>query len=71
LPIAYSTYYEHKVRQADPGRLPPRLRRRRLKRVSFSGNIPRKYREPPALFSKEFFQPVEDNISRMIQTIAA
>jgi transposase InsO family protein len=25
LPIAPSTYYEHKARQADPGRLPPRL----------------------------------------------
>ena len=27
LPIAPSTYYEHKVRQADPSRLPPRVRR--------------------------------------------
>lgn len=27
LPIAPSTYYEHKARQADPERLPPRLRR--------------------------------------------
>jgi putative transposase len=27
LPIAPSTYYEHKARQADPGRLPPRVRR--------------------------------------------
>ena len=25
LPIAPSTYYEHKARQADPGRLPPRV----------------------------------------------
>ena len=24
LPIAPSTYYQHKARQADPGRLPPR-----------------------------------------------
>lgn len=27
LPIAPSTYYEHKARQSDPGRLPPRLQR--------------------------------------------
>lgn len=27
LPIAPSLYYEHKARQADPGRMPPRLRR--------------------------------------------
>lgn len=27
LPIASSTYYEQKVRQADPGRLPPRVKR--------------------------------------------
>ena len=27
LPIAPSTYYEQKARQADPGRLPPRVRR--------------------------------------------
>jgi len=27
LPIAPSTYYEHKSRQADPGRLPPRVQR--------------------------------------------
>ena len=27
LPIAPSTYYEHKTRQADPARLPPRVRR--------------------------------------------
>jgi len=27
LPIAPSTYYEHKARQADPGRLPARVRR--------------------------------------------
>ena len=25
LPIAPSTYYEHKAREADPGRLPPRV----------------------------------------------
>ena len=29
LPIAPSTYYEQKTRQADPGRLPPRVRRDR------------------------------------------
>ena len=29
LPIAPSTYYEHKARQADPARLPPRVRRDR------------------------------------------
>ena len=29
LPMAPSTYYEHKARQADPGRLPPRLQRDR------------------------------------------
>jgi putative transposase len=27
LPIAPSTYYEHKAREADPGRLPPRIQR--------------------------------------------
>ena len=27
LPIAPSTYYEHKARQADPGRLPERAKR--------------------------------------------
>ena len=27
LPIAPSTYYEHKSREADPERLPPRLQR--------------------------------------------
>ena len=27
LPVAPSTYYAHKARQADPGRLPPRVRR--------------------------------------------
>ncbi len=27
LPIAPSTYYEHKARQADPSRVPPRVRR--------------------------------------------
>jgi putative transposase len=27
LPIAPSTYYEHKARQVDPGRLPPRVQR--------------------------------------------
>ena len=27
LPIAPSTYYEHKAREADPGRLPPRAKR--------------------------------------------
>ena len=30
LPIAPSTYYEHKAREADPGRLPPRCRRDRV-----------------------------------------
>jgi len=29
LPIAPSVYYEHKARQADPERLPPRLKRDR------------------------------------------
>ena len=29
LPIAPSTYYEHKARAADPGRLPARVRRDR------------------------------------------
>jgi len=29
LPIAPSVYYEHKARQADPARLPPRLQRDR------------------------------------------
>lgn len=29
LPIAPSTYYEHKAREANPERLPPRLRRDR------------------------------------------
>jgi putative transposase len=32
LPIAPSTYYEHKARQADPGRLPPRIKRDALLR---------------------------------------
>ncbi len=32
LPIAPSTYYEQKVRQADPDRLPPRIRRDRVMR---------------------------------------
>jgi putative transposase len=27
LPIAPSTYYEHKAREAEPARLPPRVRR--------------------------------------------
>jgi len=27
LPIAPSLYYEHKAREVDPARLPPRLRR--------------------------------------------
>ena len=27
LPIAPSTYYEHKAREADPERLPPRVKR--------------------------------------------
>ena len=27
LPIAPSTYYEHKAREADPQRLPPRVKR--------------------------------------------
>jgi hypothetical protein len=29
LPMAPSTYYEHKARQADPSSLPPRLQRDR------------------------------------------
>ena len=33
LPIAPSTYYEHKRRQADPDRLPPRLKRDAYLRV--------------------------------------
>ena len=33
LPIAPSTYYEHKARQVDPGRLPPRLKRDAVLRV--------------------------------------
>jgi len=32
LPIAPSTYYEHKSRQADPSRLPPRVRRDAVRR---------------------------------------
>ncbi len=32
LPIAPSTYYEHKARQADPSRIPPRVRRDALLR---------------------------------------
>ena len=32
LPKAPSTYYEHKVRQADPSRIPPRVRRDALLR---------------------------------------
>ena len=33
LPIAPSTYYEHKARQADPSRVPPRVRRDAVIRV--------------------------------------
>ena len=33
LPIAPSTYYEHKAREADPGRLPPRAKRDAYLRV--------------------------------------
>lgn len=33
LAIAPSSYYEHKARQADPGRLPPRARRDAYLRV--------------------------------------
>ena len=45
LPIAPSTYYEHKAREADPERLPPRLRRDRalapeIRRV-LRGEFPR------------------------------
>ena len=36
LPIAPSTYYEHKSRQADPSRLPPRVQRD----AELSGSIP-------------------------------
>lgn len=32
LPIAPSTYYEQKARKADPGRLPPRMRRDQMLR---------------------------------------
>ncbi len=41
LPIAPSTYYEYKARQADPGRLPPRLRRD----IELMGEIQRVYDE--------------------------
>jgi transposase InsO family protein len=41
LPIAPSTYYEHKVREADPARLPPRVRRDR----ELSGEIQRVWDE--------------------------
>ena len=41
LPIAPSTYYEYKARQADPGRLPPRLRRD----IALMGEIQRVYEE--------------------------
>lgn len=41
LPIAPSTYYEHKSRQADPSRLPPRVRRD----AELSGSIRRVWDE--------------------------
>ena len=41
LPIAPSTYYEHKVRQADPARLPPRVQRD----IELSREIRRVYEE--------------------------
>jgi transposase InsO family protein len=41
LPIAPSTYYEHKVRQADPTRLPSRVRRD----IELSEDIRRVYEE--------------------------
>jgi len=41
LPIAPSTYYEHKAREADPERLPPRVRRDR----ELSGEIQRVWDE--------------------------
>ena len=41
LPIAPSTYYEHRAREADPGRLPPRVQRDR----EHSGEIRRVWDE--------------------------
>ncbi len=41
LPIAPSTYYEHKSRQADPSRLPPRVQRD----AELSGSIRRVWEE--------------------------
>ena len=41
LPIAPSTYYESKAREADPSRLPPRARRD----IELSGQIQRVYDE--------------------------
>jgi len=41
LPIAPSTYYEHKSRQADPSRLPPRMQRD----AELSGSIRRVWDE--------------------------
>ena len=41
LPIAPSTYYEHKSRQADPSRLPPRVQRD----IELSGSIRRVWDE--------------------------
>jgi putative transposase len=41
LPIAPSTYYEHKAREAEPARLPPRVRRD----VELSRDIRRVYEE--------------------------
>ena len=41
MPIAPSLYYEHKARQADPERLPPRLRRD----VRLAGDIRRVYQQ--------------------------
>ena len=37
LPIAPSTYYEHKARQADPNRLPPRMKRYAVLRLEIFG----------------------------------
>ncbi len=41
LPIAPLTYYEHKSRQADPSRLPPRVQRD----AELSGSIRRVWEE--------------------------
>ena len=40
LPIAPSTYYEHKAREADPARIPARVKRDRGDTACVGGELP-------------------------------